>query len=252
MLTANLAGFTALVTGGGSGIGFATARRLAECGATVVANVFPGDQAALSALKNLEADGIPVVAVEADVADGAQVDAMMDRIADRFGRLDLLVNNAAVNLTREPIPFDRLEEMTDAFWSTLLSINLMGPFRCARAAAPMLKAANGAIVNVASISAFTNRGTSIAYSASKAGVVSLTRSLSRALAPDVRVNAVAPGYVVTPLTENWSDERKRLSASRSLLGRGARPEEIADAILMLGVGGSFVNGQTLIVDGGAA
>ena len=116
---------------------------------------------------------------------------------------------------------------------------------------PTLRASRGAIVNTASVAGLGRRGSSVAYSASKAGLINLTRSLARALAPDVRVNAVAPGLVATPWTEPWSEERKASTVGRTMLGRMARPEDIAETIFFLGAGAAYITGETITVDGGA-
>jgi 3-oxoacyl-[acyl-carrier protein] reductase len=166
------------------------------------------------------------------------------------GRLDHLVNNAGTAASRTPIPFEDLDALDEAFWQTILSTNLVGTFRCVRAAAPALREAKGAVVNVASLAGIGGAGSSLAYAASKAGVINLTRNLARALAPDVRVNAVAPGLVETPWTRPWPEERKRASVESIWLRRMARPEEIAEVIVFLCAGASYVNGETVIIDGG--
>ena len=175
---------------------------------------------------------------------------MVARGIDALGGLDVLINNAGTPATTTPIAFTDLDAMTEDFWQTILSTNLIGPYRCAHAAAAALRQRKGAIVNTASVAGLGQRGSSIAYSASKAGLVNLTRSLARALAPDVRVNAVAPGLVETPWTENWPAERKAESVARTLLARMAKPEDIAQAMLFLAAGAAYVTGQTLVVDGG--
>lgn len=140
--------------------------------------------------------------------------------------------------------------MTEDFWQLLLSVNLIGPFRCSRAAATALKESTGAIVNTASVAGIGKQGSSIAYSAAKTGLVSLTRSLARGLAPDVRVNAVAPGQVKTPWTEGWSEERKQFARDQSVLNRRSTPEDIAQGILFLCAGSNMVTGHVLVIDGG--
>jgi 3-oxoacyl-[acyl-carrier protein] reductase len=132
----------------------------------------------------------------------------------------------------------------------VLQTNLVGTFRCAKAAAPALKAAGGAVVNLASVAGLTAPGSSIAYGASKSGVIQLTIGLARALAPEVRVNAVAPGSVDTPLQEHWPAERKEASRQRALLKKRCSSEDIAEAILFLAFSAPMVTGQTLVVDGG--
>jgi 3-oxoacyl-[acyl-carrier protein] reductase len=249
MITADLAGRTALVTGGGSGIGLATATRLAELGARVALNHLPGDPAGPAAAAALGERGLGVIAVAGDVSQPGAAEAMVGEAIGALGRLDFLVNNAGTPGTREPIPAAQLDAMTEEFWQLILSTNLLGPFRCTHAAAAALRAAQGAVVNVASIAGLHSMGSSIAYGASKAGVVNLTRNLARALAPEVRVNAVAPGHVETGWTAAWQ-ERRREAAERALLKRNCQPEDIADAIVFLAAGGAMVTGQTLVVDGG--
>jgi 3-oxoacyl-[acyl-carrier protein] reductase len=250
MITADLSGRAALVTGGASGIGLATVTLFARCGARVALNHLPADPAGPEAAARLVGEGLGVVAVGADVAEVGAAAGMVERALDAFGRLDILVNNAATPGPPEPIPPQRLDAMTEDFWQLILSTNLLGTFRCAHAAAEALRTARGAIVNLASIAGLQTVGSSIAYSASKAGVVSLTRNLARALAPEVRVNAVAPGAVDTPWTCQWPEQRQREAAEKALLKRRCQPEDIAEAILFLAAGGAMVTGQTLVVDGG--
>jgi 3-oxoacyl-[acyl-carrier protein] reductase len=248
MISADLKGRTALVTGGASGIGLATVTRLAELGASVALNHLPGDPAGPAAAARLVGRRLEVSAVAGDVSRPGAAEEMVGEAIAGLGRLDFLVNNAGTPGTREPIPAARLDAMTEDFWQLILSTNLLGPFRCARAAAEALRAARGAVVNVASIAGLHSLGSSIAYGASKAGLVNLTRNLARALAPEVRVNAVAPGHVETAWTSAW-EERRREAAARALLKRNCQPEDIADAIVFLAAG-AMITGQTLVVDGG--
>jgi 3-oxoacyl-[acyl-carrier protein] reductase len=250
MITADLTSKTVLITGGGSGIGLAATILFARSGATVAANVLPGDDAAIARIERLAADGLAVFAASGDVAAPDAARRMVGDAIARLGRLDVLINNAGTINTREPIDFADLGAMTSDFWSKILSTNLVGPFVCAEAAASALKAARGAIVNTASVAGLGVRGSSIAYAASKAGLINLTRSLARALAPDVRVNAIAPGLVETPLTDAWSDTRKRATLARTLLARLAQPEDIAEAMLYLAAGAAYMTGQTIVLDGG--
>jgi 3-oxoacyl-[acyl-carrier protein] reductase len=250
MITADLNGRTALVTGGASGIGLATVTLLAWLGARVALNHLPADPAGPAAAERLQEEGRDVVAVAGDVSRPGEAETMVGQAIAALGRLDLLVNNAATPGTREPIPPERLDAMTEEFWQLILSTNLLGPFRCTHAAAGALRDAKGAVVNVASIAGIQSMGSSIAYGASKAGVISLTHNLARALAPEVRVNAVAPGAVDSPWTCHWPEERKRESAEKALLKRRCTPEDIAEAILFLGAGALMITGQTIVVDGG--
>jgi 3-oxoacyl-[acyl-carrier protein] reductase len=250
MITADLTGKAALVTGGASGIGLATATLLARCGASVAVNYLADDPRGREVVDRFAAGGVVVTAAPGNVADPADARRMVEAAIDRLGRLDILVNNAGTSGTVEPIDFADLEAMSEEFWQRILGTNLLGPFRCARAAAPALKRSGGAIVNVASIAGLGRRGSSVAYGASKAGLINLTIALAKALAPEVRVNAVAPGLVETGWTAAWPEERKRATIDKTLLRRAAKPEDIAEAILYLSAGAAFVTGQTLVVDGG--
>ena len=169
---------------------------------------------------------------------------------DNLGRLDFLVNNAGTPATPTPIPFSDLDALTEDFWSRILTTNLIGPFRCAHAAVPALKAAHGAICNTASIAGVMGSGSSIPYATSKAGLINLTRSLARTLAPEIRVNAVAPGFVDSPWNKDWPADRKTTSIERTPLKRACKPEDIAETIFFLCAGAAMITGQTVIVDGG--
>jgi len=250
LMNADLSGRAALVTGGASGIGLATVERLAGCGAKVALNHLPDDPAGPNEVARLRAAGRDVVAVPGNVADPAAAGAIVESAVAKLGRLDYLVNNAGTPVSREPVPFAEMDRLDEAFWNQILQTNLVGLFRCVRAAAPHLKKTRGAVVNLASIAGFGGAGSSLAYAASKAGVVNLTRNLSLALGPDVRVNAVAPGLVDTPWTKPWADSRKQASVARTALGRMATPADIAEVILFFCAGADFVTGQTLLCDGG--
>jgi 3-oxoacyl-[acyl-carrier protein] reductase len=164
----------------------------------------------------------------------------------------VLISNAGTPATREPIDFADLDAMTEEFWQAILQTNLLGVFRCAHAAAPALRATKGAIVNTASVAGLGRRGSSLAYSASKAGVINVTRGLARALAPDVRVNAVAPGLVQTPWTNPWSDERKQGTIDPDHAApSGNAPRHRRDHALPCR-GRGLHHGETIVVDGGAA
>jgi len=250
MITADLKGKTALVTGGASGIGLAAVELFASCGATVAMNHLAEDPRATAEVDRLTAAGHRIVAAPGDVSQPKDAAAMVHRALDRLGRLDILINNAGASGTTAPIDFKDLGKMTEEFWTSILSTNLLGPFRCANAAAPALKAAKGAIVNTASVAGLGAVGSSIAYGASKAALVNLTKNLARALAPDVRVNAVAPGLVDSPWTKTWPEDKKRAHVAGTLIHRMVKPEDIAEAMLYLAAGAAMVTGQTLVVDGG--
>jgi 3-oxoacyl-[acyl-carrier protein] reductase len=252
LMKADLAGKAALVTGGASGIGLATVERLAGCGARVALNHLPDDPAGQREIERLRAAGHDVVAAPGNVADPHAAARIVTATVGALGRLDYLVNNAGTPASREPVPFADLDRLDEEFWQKILATNLVGLFRCVRAAAPYLKASRGAVVNLASIAGFGGVGSSLAYAASKAGVVNLTRNLAIALAPEVRVNAVAPGLVDTPWTKPWAEARKQASVANTALKRMATPQDIADVILFFCAGADFVTGQTLICDGGRA
>ncbi|MBI3515408.1 MAG: SDR family oxidoreductase [Proteobacteria bacterium] len=161
-----------------------------------------------------------------------------------------MINCAGTPGGTEPYDYSDLDAMTDEFWNKLMQVNLIGMFRVTRAAKPALVASKGAVVNIASIAGLHMRGSSLVYAATKAGVISMTVALSRSLAPEVRVNAIAPGLVDSPWTKTWPEQRKKNSVRRTLLGRMAKPEDIADGALFLCAGTSFVTAQTLVIDGG--
>ncbi len=250
MITYDLTGKTALVTGGASGIGFATARMLAGFGATVAINFLADDARGPEAVDKILASGGRAIMAPGSVGDAGEAEAMVGSAVQALGRLDLLVNNAGTPGTRRRIAPTELDLITEALWKTLLEVNLLGVFRCAKAAAPALKAAGGAIVNTASIAGLGRAGSSLAYGATKAGVVSLTQNLARALAPEVRVNAIAPGAVDSSWMVEWTNEERQQSIEHALLKRRCRPEDLAEVILFLGFGAAMVTGQTVTVDGG--
>lgn len=245
-----LLGKTALVTGGASGIGLATVEKLARMGCTVALNHLPDDPAGPAQVTRLTAEGHAVIAAPGDVSTAEPVTVMVESAIHRLGRLDILVNNAGTPATRAPIPPIELDAMTDAFWERIIATNLLGPFRCTRAAAHALRAAKGSVVSTASIAGFTSLGSSIAYGASKAGLINLTVNLARALSPECRVNAVAPGAVDTPWQRDWPEARKQAATEKALLKRRCTAEDIAEAIVWLATTPAPITGQTLVVDAG--
>ena len=250
MISYDLKGKTALVTGGASGIGFATAQMLAKFGATVAVNFLPGDARGPEAVDKLIDAGGKAIAAPGSVGEAGEAEWMVRQAVADLGRLALLVNNAGTPGTRRKIQPAELDLITEELWTQVLEVNLLGVFRCAKAAAPALKAASGAIVNTASIAGLGFPGSSLAYGATKAGVVSLTQNLARALAPEVRVNAVAPGAVDSPWMVEWTNQERQSSIEHALLKRRCVPEDLAEVIVFLGFGAAMVTGQTVTVDGG--
>jgi 3-oxoacyl-[acyl-carrier protein] reductase len=250
MISIDLTGKTALVTGGASGIGLATVEMFARAGATVALNHLADDARGAEQVERLKGEGLRVVVAPGNVSKPGEAETMVTRAIDALGRLDVLVNNAGTPATPAPIPFSELDRLTEEFWQTILNTNLIGPFRCTHAAVGALRAAKGAICSTASIAGVQGSGSSIPYATSKAGVINLTRSLARSLAPEIRVNAVAPGFVDSPWNKDWPSDRKAQSIEKTPLKRPCMPQDIADAIFFLCAGTSMVTGQTLIVDGG--
>jgi 3-oxoacyl-[acyl-carrier protein] reductase len=250
MITYDLAGKTALVTGAASGIGLATAAMLGRNGARVAVNFLADDPRGKDAVARLAAEGLEAIAAPGNVGDAADCERMVKKAIDDLGRLDLLVANAGTPGTRRKIEPHALDLITEDLWNTLLQVNLLGVFRCAKAAAPALKAAHGAIVNTASIAGVGRAGSSLSYAATKAGVVSLTQNLARGLGPQVRVNAVAPGAVDSTWMVEWTEEQRRASIEGATLKRRCTPDDIAEVIVFLGFGAAMVTGQTIVIDGG--
>jgi 3-oxoacyl-[acyl-carrier protein] reductase len=249
-----LSGRVALVTGGAGGIGGAVVRCLAKAGVGGVAiNFRRSSKEAEDLAGEIERGGVNAIAVQADVQSDEQVRAMIGKIQDRFGRLDVLINNAGVT---HWVKLSDLEGLTDSIWDEILDVNVKGAFRCARAAAKLLEANQGMIVNVSSISGVLAPSTmsSLAYGTAKAALIYMTRGLAVAMAPRVRVNCVAPAFTDTPwMSQHFGADYQQVIAKASAgypMQRIATPEDIAGAILGLITGGDFVTGQTLIVDGG--
>jgi NAD(P)-dependent dehydrogenase (short-subunit alcohol dehydrogenase family) len=241
----NLANKTVLITGGNQGIGWAVARLLASQGARIAVNYPDNDRRPM----NLEDLGDGAISVEGDVSILSDIDAMFDRVLSEFGQLDVLVNNAGV------FPRASVFDLDEATWDTVIDINLKGTFFCAqRAARHMVELGSGRIINVASDSALVGSPVGAHYCASKAGIVSLTKSLAMALAPyGILVNSIAPGLTDTAQPRFGWSEKELVERSKSIpLGRMAQPSDIALTVLFLASDlSTYVTGQTLFANGGS-
>ncbi len=248
----DVAGRAALVTGGATGVGRATALALAGLGCNVAVNYSRSRAEAEETVAEVRRAGVNGVAIQADVARDADCRRLVSETTRELGGLHVLVQSAGVTSF---IPHGELDRVGDDDWNRILEVNLKGPFQCARAARePMLEAGGGAIVNVSSIAGIAGVGSSIPYCASKAALNNLTITLARALAPKIRVNAVAPGFI----TGRWLsgglgaayEPVKKAMESRAPLARVCDPEDVAAAILGFVTGSDLVTGQVLVVDGG--
>lgn len=246
-------GFVVIVTGSATGVGAACVRMFAEKGARVVVNYSRSRDEAEETAAACEALGAEVELVQADVSDDAACRAMVARAVERWGRLDALVNNAAVTVKSDP--FD-LETLSAEDFQTVFGVNVVGAYQMCRAAIPAMRATGaGAIVNVSSNVAFTGGGTSLAYTASKGALNALTMALARTCGPEIRVNAVCPGVIDTRWmrqtlgTDAYDALAARFSGSAPL-GRVATPDDVAGAVVWLVEGAEFVTGELLSIDGG--
>ncbi|WP_419875338.1 SDR family NAD(P)-dependent oxidoreductase [Candidatus Pristimantibacillus sp. PTI5] len=237
---------TALVTGGGTGIGRAASLALAARGVSVAVNYSRSRDDAEETVRLITNGGGRAVAIQADVAKDMEVRDMAEQVVRHFGAVDLLVNNAGI--TRH-IPFDDLEGATEEVWDELYQVNVKGMFFCARAVAPyMRKNQQGAIVNLGSIAGQTGLGSSLPYAVSKAAVHGLTKSLARALAPEIRVNCVVPGAVATRWWAGREEQMKKL-APQMLLKHISTPEDIA-SLICTALEQEAMTGQMITVDSG--
>jgi ketoreductase RED2 len=235
-------GQVVLVTGSSSGIGAATARRFASAGATVVIN----SSTSVEAGRAVAAELAGATYVQADVSDEADAVRMIDQVVADHGRLDVLVNNAG---TTAVIPHGDLEAATPEIWRRLLNVNVVGTWQVTVAAVPHLRASGrGQVLNVSSLAGSRPVGSSIPYACSKAAVSHMTRLLANTLGPDIRVNAVAPGLVDTPWTEDWTVVREFVRA-QAPLQRAATPEDVAEVLIGL-ARSAYVTGEVVVCDGG--
>jgi 3-oxoacyl-[acyl-carrier protein] reductase len=248
-----LDGKVAIVTGAAVGMGREIAVTYAREGARVVVNYSKSAKDAEETADLVHQAGGEALLVQADVANDGQVRAMVQQTLDHFGRIDVLVNNAGIT---SRLPFDDLEALTDELWDRLFAVNVKGTFFCCRAVAgPMRAQGEGRIVNLASVAGLRPTGSSIAYCASKAAVVHVSEALAKVLAPEIRVNVIAPGFIDET---RWNagatvadlDAMRGRAVANTPLRRVGKPPDIAEAALFLAAGADFMTGATLVIDGG--
>ena len=237
----------ALITGASRGIGRATALELAKAGAKIVVNYAGNAAAAQEVLKAIQDMGGQAIAVQANIAVAAEVDELIEKTVAAFGSIDILVNNAGI--TRDTL----LMRMKEADWDAVLDTNLKGVFLCTKAVAKLkMKQRSGKIINMTSVVGLTGNAGQANYAAAKAGVVGFTKSMAKELGSrGITVNAVAPGYIATDMTEVLPDSVKEQMTSTIPLGRPGTPNDVAKAVLFLcSDAAAYITGQTLNVDGG--
>ncbi len=245
----DLKGTVALVTGGNGGLGQRICHALAKEGAHIaVMYAQSRDQAEGVARELASRYQINAAAFACDITDVAAVDGLIGEVIKRFGRLDILVNDAAYNIS---IPFPDLDSLTIEVWDKIMAVNLTGPMRLIKAVAPAMKAqGQGRIVNIASVAGLTPTGSSIAYAVSKAGLIHLTRCMAVAMAPETLVNCVAPGLLEgTRATSNLRPEQVERSASGALLKKAADKDDCADMVVTM-CRTETMTGQTIVIDAG--
>jgi 3-oxoacyl-[acyl-carrier protein] reductase len=245
----DLTGAVALVTGGNGGLGQRICHALAKEGAHIAVMYTQSREQAENVARDLAARyQINAAAFACDITDGAAVDRLVGDAMKHFGRLDILVNDAAYN---KSIPFADLDHLTQDVWDRIMDVNLTGPMRLTKAVAPIMKAhGRGRIVNIASVAGLSPTGSSIAYAVSKAGLIHLTRCMAVALAPETLVNCVAPGLLEgTRATANLRPEQIERSAAGALLKKAADKDDCADMVVTM-CRTETMTGQTIVIDAG--
>jgi 3-oxoacyl-[acyl-carrier protein] reductase len=238
----------AIVTGGNGGLGQRICHALAAAGSEIAVVYAQSHDSAHSFAGELRKTGARVEAIACDVTDPGQVAELSKRVVETFGRLDILVNDAAYN---KWIPFNDLDAMTFEEWQKILSVNLTGPMLCIKAVVPaMMRNGGGRIVNISSVAGLSPSGSSIPYAVSKAGLIHLTRCMAVGLAPNILVNCVAPGYLEgTRATANLAPEYRARARDAAILKRAADKDDIAKQVVALCETDS-ITGQTLVIDAG--
>lgn len=244
-----LRGMVALVTGGNGGLGQRICHALAKEGAHIAVMYAQSREQGEAVAKELAATyQVNAAAFGCDITDQAQVEGLVAAVQKHFGRIDILVNDAAFN---KSVPFPDLDAMSMDLWDKIMAVNLTGPMRLTKAVAPIMKAQGcGRMVNISSVAGLTPSGSSIAYAISKAGLIHLTRCMAVALAPEVLVNCVAPGLLEgTRATANLRPEQVTNSASSSLLKKAADKDDCADMVVTM-CRTETMTGQTIVIDAG--
>lgn len=245
----DLKGQTALVTGAGKGIGRAVALKLASCGADVVINYAGSEEAAKKTAQDCESFGVKALCIKCDVSDEKQVEEMVKEAAGHFGGIDILVNNAGI--TKDNI----ILRMSEQDFDDVIAINLKGVFNCMKHVSKlMLKSRYGRIISISSVVGIRGNAGQVNYSASKAGVIGMTKSLAKELASKgITVNAVAPGMIETDMTGGMNQEARERMLSSIPCGSMGKAEDIAEAVCFFaGKKSGYITGQVLSVDGGMA
>lgn len=245
-MTLSLANKVGVVTGGAGGIGSAISRALADAGARVVITYSTNESRAERLVRELS--GGDHMAVQAPVDDSAALARLAERIGEHYARLDVLVNNAGIT---SPVPHADLDGLDDELIDRIFRVNWRGAFACVRAFRPLLAAGEGGlVVNLSSVAGQTGLGSNVAYCASKAALDSMTRSLARALAPQIRVISIAPGWVEGDYASRMDSSVIAAQKQRTPLGRIAQPQEVAHAVLAIATLLTFTTGSIIPVDGG--
>jgi len=242
-----LTGKTAVVTGGSRGIGRAICIELAKQGANVVVNYSGSEDKAKQVVSEIEDLGVKAIAIQANVADSAAVDAMMKQTIEVFGTLDILVNNAGI--TRDNL----LMRMKEQEWDDVVDTNLKGVFLCTKAVTrQMMKQRAGRIINISSIVGVAGNPGQANYVAAKAGVIGLTKTCAQELASrNILVNAIAPGFITTEMTDSLPEELKEAMLKQIPLAKLGQPEDVAKAVVFFASdNANYITGQTLHIDGG--
>jgi len=247
----DIQGKVALITGGGTGLGRVIARHLAQAGMHVAVGYSRSERDAFETVTMLQNLGVKAQAVQADLNAPSVVTEskrMVEDVAEHFGRLDLLINNAGIT---RAVPFSQIDALTEVDWDTVLNVHTKAPFFTTQAAVPLMRQNGGGhVINTASVSGIrASGGSSIAYSVSKAGTIHLTKCLATALGPDIRVNAVAPGFLETRWNDTFSAAYIQAATQQATLKQATRLEDAAAAYVMLARNES-ITGQIIIVDSG--